>query len=226
MASPGELVKCVAEVLHLPEQTVTLYDRQLAENGLRSRGGRGKSAAKVTATDAANLLIAILGSPVSGAAISSAALTCDTYGNLPLKLGGDLENRNIFAELGFPTLAKMGRIANLRSAVTALIEGAIKGEQLKIPNDEEPNAPIEGPDTYWHTQITLDGPTPWAQITADGSIGQPDAGHFARLVFHDGKRTATGTWRKSPYRGDLHQSRYVSFRTIAPLASLLRRIGR
>src|SRR5439155_17694246 len=67
MATPGQLVKCIAEALGIPEPTVVQYDRLLAENGLRSKGGRGTSAAKVTAVDAANLLIAIMGSPVAGA---------------------------------------------------------------------------------------------------------------------------------------------------------------
>jgi|SRR3954451_11800042 hypothetical protein len=72
MATPGELVKCVAEALGIPEPTVVLYDRVLAENGLRSKGGRGTSAARVTSGDAANLLIAILASPASGSSIKSA----------------------------------------------------------------------------------------------------------------------------------------------------------
>src|SRR5258705_11448956 len=66
MATPGQLVKCIAEALGIPEPTVVQYDRLLSENGMRSKGGRGTSAAKVTAVDAANLLIAIMESPVAG----------------------------------------------------------------------------------------------------------------------------------------------------------------
>ena len=64
MATPGELVDTMAEVLGLPIATVTQYDRQLAENSLRSRGGRSRGPAqKVTPRDAANLLISIMASP-------------------------------------------------------------------------------------------------------------------------------------------------------------------
>ena len=73
MATPGQMVQTMADVLGMPAATVSQYDRQLAEAGLRTTGGRGPSAAKVGATDAANLLIAILGSPVSGASNSSGA---------------------------------------------------------------------------------------------------------------------------------------------------------
>ena len=65
MATPGQLVKAMAATLGLSEATVGQYDRVLAENGLRSKGGRGLSAARVTAADAANLLIAIMASPIS-----------------------------------------------------------------------------------------------------------------------------------------------------------------
>ena len=73
MATPGQLVKTMAEALGIPAETVTNYDRVLSENGMRSKSGRGRGAAKVTASDAANLLIAILGSPVAGASVKARA---------------------------------------------------------------------------------------------------------------------------------------------------------
>src|SRR5258707_15474353 len=83
MATPGQLVECVAAALNVPRATVVLYDRILAENGLRSKGGRGRSAAKVTVEDAANLLIAIAGTPTSG--IGSAAATVKQFASLKYK---------------------------------------------------------------------------------------------------------------------------------------------
>ena len=59
MATPGQLVQVMADILGIPKATVTQYDRVLAEKGLRSKGGRGTSAARVTSRDAANLLIAL-----------------------------------------------------------------------------------------------------------------------------------------------------------------------
>ena len=62
MASPGELVKAIALATGTPEHTVTTHDRNLVGAGLRTKGGRGTSAAKVTARDAAHILVALLGS--------------------------------------------------------------------------------------------------------------------------------------------------------------------
>src|SRR3954447_3476229 len=130
MATPGQLVKCIAEALNIPEPTVVQYDRLLAENGLRSKGGRGTSAAKVTARDAANLLIAIMGSPVAGASIKPATEVCKTYGRLHLRLGGTSENMKTLKKLGFPTLSKLPISHCFREGLAALIAAASVGESL------------------------------------------------------------------------------------------------
>ena len=60
--TPGQLVKAVALALDVPEETVVQHDRNLVVAGLRTKGGRGRSAAKVTPLDAARLIVAVLGS--------------------------------------------------------------------------------------------------------------------------------------------------------------------
>ena len=45
MATPGQLVRVMAEVLFIPVETVTNYDRVLSESGMRSKSGRGRGAA-------------------------------------------------------------------------------------------------------------------------------------------------------------------------------------
>lgn len=62
MATPGELIELMGAVTDVPVATVTQHDRNLFLSGLRTKGGRGTSAAKVTARDAANLLVAVLAS--------------------------------------------------------------------------------------------------------------------------------------------------------------------
>jgi hypothetical protein len=62
VASPGELVLKFSELLGIAERTIVLHDRNLVVAGLRSKSGRGTSAARMTARDAAHLLVAILGS--------------------------------------------------------------------------------------------------------------------------------------------------------------------
>ena len=60
--TPGQLVKAVALALDVPEETVTQHDRNLVVTGLRTKGGRGRSAPSVTPLDAARLLVATLAS--------------------------------------------------------------------------------------------------------------------------------------------------------------------
>jgi hypothetical protein len=60
--TPGQLIKAVSIALDVPEETVFQHDRNLAVDGLRTKGGRGPSAPDVTPLDAARLLVAILGS--------------------------------------------------------------------------------------------------------------------------------------------------------------------
>ncbi len=60
--TPGELVEVTADALRLPKVTVGAYYRLLREAGLITKGGRGRSAAELTPSDVATLLIAIMAS--------------------------------------------------------------------------------------------------------------------------------------------------------------------
>jgi hypothetical protein len=60
--TPGQLVKAVSIALDVPEETVVQHDRNLAVAGLRTKKGRGPSAAAVTHLDAARLFVATLAS--------------------------------------------------------------------------------------------------------------------------------------------------------------------
>jgi len=60
--TPGQLVNAVSIALDVPEETVVQHDRNLVVAGLRTKGGRGRSAPQVTPLDAARLLVATLAS--------------------------------------------------------------------------------------------------------------------------------------------------------------------
>ena len=62
----GQLVEAMAEALNVPSGTVVQFDRVLAQEGLRSKSGRGLSAGRVSARDATNLHIAIALRPSRG----------------------------------------------------------------------------------------------------------------------------------------------------------------
>lgn len=63
MANSNQLSAALAEVLGLTTTTVMTQMRILREKGLVRKGGHGRSAAEMTAEDAALLLIAVGGSP-------------------------------------------------------------------------------------------------------------------------------------------------------------------
>lgn len=61
MALLSDLVRIVAAVEGIDEVSVGIFARAAREAGHIAQGGRGRSAAKMTARDAANLLIAVNG---------------------------------------------------------------------------------------------------------------------------------------------------------------------
>jgi hypothetical protein len=206
MATPGQLVETMAHVLGVPVATVSQYDRQLAEAGLRSSGGRGTSAARVTATDAANLLIAILGSPISGASIKAASQTCETVGALPVRRPISTKK---FGKFGFDSLAALARAHNFRDAVSALIEGVSNGEPFKKSRQSRNFTPsfifrlnVASPDLSAGILFGL-APT-WPQMAA----------FRYDLKDHD-------TPKGAGLKPDLNQQRTVGFRTIESLADLI-----
>jgi hypothetical protein len=58
--TPGQLVDAIAIAMDVPRKNVVAHDRNLVLAGLRTVGGRGRSAPAVTPLDAARLLVANL----------------------------------------------------------------------------------------------------------------------------------------------------------------------
>jgi len=212
MATPGQLVEAMAVSLGISVATVIQYDRQLAESGLRSKGGRGTSAAAVTAQDAANLLIAIAASPLAGPTVKEAVRTCDAYGSLKVLPRASWMHR--FPKFGLPTLAGLPAGHSLREGLSALIDAVGKGEIFQIPDRE---GPITADFCFG---VRFEGPEPWAEILADGSMGE---GKPARLVYTSARVAKGFRKRRTARGGDLHQSRSISFATIRALGSLIAR---
>jgi hypothetical protein len=134
MASPGQLVQVMADALGISRAAVTQYDRVLAENGLRTKAGRGRSAAQVTSTDAANLLIAIAGAPPSGLPAKDAVRICKNFSSLS-HIEGNWQATNL-SKLGLTKLARLPDAHSFGSALSALIGSVRKGELYEMPADE------------------------------------------------------------------------------------------
>jgi hypothetical protein len=122
MATPGQLVEVMADVLGISKATAVQYDRVLAENGLRSKHGRGTSAAKVTARDAANLLTAIGASSLFGLSAKDAVEICKKYSALVSLKSGEASSE--VSKLGLEALARLPDGHSFGKALVALIECA------------------------------------------------------------------------------------------------------
>jgi hypothetical protein len=161
----------------------------------------------VSAGDAANLLIAIMGSPMSGAAIKEAAGTCQVYASLPnLETAAMREN---LVAYGLRSLARLPKRHTLHQALVSLIEGARLEHFM--------NDPDGGADHLFI--VRLDSPRPWAEIFADsGAGGDPDK--WARLVYYTSALEKKLGFLSSLLH-DLKQTRRVTYRTIRLIASAL-----
>jgi hypothetical protein len=161
---------------------------------------------------------------VAGASIKPAIEICKLYGRLTVKSEGASQTMKSFRKLGFPTVAKLPTSHTLRDGIAALIEAASIGESLIIPMEPEVQGePWSGPENDGFVSITLDGPTPWAQIIADASLGDVRPTEMARIVYHGIKRDRDGGFWAPPGSGDLHQSRQITFKTIRRIGALLDR---
>lgn len=80
MATPGQLIDAYAAALCLPRSVVEANYRSLREDGLVTKGGRGKSAPTSTPQDAAALLIALMTRETA----INASLTYVEFAALPL----------------------------------------------------------------------------------------------------------------------------------------------
>jgi hypothetical protein len=163
MASPGELVKVIAAATGEDEATVVQYDRDLHSAGLRTKGGRGRSAAKVTARDAAHILTATIGShrvkdgvDVVQRYLRSQEHHAHWHQHHPDKLQG-MGKANVWEDYGIPELAALPRDHTFIDALTVLITLASEGRLIRELGDMFPfngiSIIVKSPGT--HARISM-----------------------------------------------------------------------
>ncbi|UPT93374.1 hypothetical protein J4G48_0028865 [Bradyrhizobium barranii subsp. apii] len=120
MATLSSLVEAVAGVTGLPTATVFAYGRFARQAGAIGQSGRGRSAAEMNITDAANLLIAIGGTGVT----REAGSTVETFRNLRNGRFYDFQGAE-FLTAGISFLASHGVRPDTSSGTRAVrIQGA------------------------------------------------------------------------------------------------------
>ncbi|HEY8066251.1 MAG TPA: hypothetical protein VIF40_16225 [Methylosinus sp.] len=164
MATPGELVKVIAASTGEDEATVAQHDRNLVMAGLRSKGGRGRSAANVKPRDAAHILTAILGSPRvkdSVETVERYTLTQEHHAywheHYPDKLQG-MGKANVWEDYGIPELAKLPPDHSFVDALSVIIaiaaEGKLKNELSGYWSLENIKIIVTSPSTYARISIS------------------------------------------------------------------------
>jgi hypothetical protein len=121
MATPAQLVRVVSSATGVPLPTIVDIDRKLVKGKLRTKGGRGFNAARMTPLDAARLLAAVLGAPQANAAVDAVeryALTSPDKAHSSDKL---------FATAKLNDLAALPARHSFVDALAALIASAATG---------------------------------------------------------------------------------------------------
>ena len=218
MATPSELVHAVAEVLGVSEATVVVHDRNLVMAGLRTKGGRGRSAPRVTARDAANLLIAVTAS----SAIKDAAETVRTYSALDQRHLFHLLDKNVPGSklsavwspefVPIPTLSTLGREHTFGDVLEALILSAADGSLLSLKEAVEREIDFGDANKIFRIGIEVKVPQPWARVTIKKGSSEIEGKDYMRhelLSKH----------------GDLQQTRDFTQTAIFALGDLLAPVG-
>jgi hypothetical protein len=219
VASPGTLVRGMAELLGMSQVYVGAFDRELAKNELRAKHGRGSSAASMTAIDATNLLIAIM----SGAQAKDAAQAVQLYSGLRGTLQStfqrfDSKVINFFdyrgrIDSGALKLALVDSLSighTLFDFIFAMIESAESGElERALGQRKEVSASaLPGEANTWGLSIRVSGPLPSAQISLEcDGIGSG--------CYYSGPE-------KDPLMGDLKKEMSISGATIIGIGRILR----
>jgi len=148
--TPIQLVEAVAACTGLSKETVVQHDRNLVVAGLRTKGGRGKSAAKVTHRDGARLLTAALGA----LRVKDSAGTVHEHESTALDLVRCEFN---LTDAPIPAVANLSPDHNFVEALTAIIAAA-----------DDPAMDADFPkasEFFQHIHVTVSYPWTAAEIT-------------------------------------------------------------
>lgn len=203
MATPGDLVCATAAALGLPEATVSVHDRNLAIAGLRKKGGRGNSAAKMGARDAANLLTAVMAS-------DHVKDSADTVSRYERALASkNLGRKFRLSKLGISEFSALPPGHSFLNGLAALIEAAISGSlQRKAQENGVDLSDIR-------IKVEVETPRVCGRIIILGLTPTTP-----KMELYDPRGGGTGS-ESNQAIGDLEQLRRVSAKAIFKIADVL-----
>jgi len=214
MATPAQLVRTVSAATGVPLPTVVDIDRKLVTGKLRTKGGRGFSAAQMTPLDAARLLTAVLASPQSNAAVEAVERYAQT--RVDKARSGD----TLFGAITLDDLAALPARHGFVDALAALIVSASSGSLARLITESGdgwvPHIEIFAFTRATRGRIRISGLPNGLTATVE-YVPAPAGIKPARAKKIGGSRIAVA----DDSVGDLEQSRRITECTILPIAGLL-----
>jgi DNA-binding transcriptional ArsR family regulator len=191
VATSGQLVEAVSEATGTAAETVVVHMRNLREAGLVDIRGRGRSAAKMTARDAARLVMAVLGTShvkeSVGAVLSFGALTAyrrelvaPKERTVPVAIVPHWTEGSRHWSVGYPLMTELngdevrkryglGRVklgATFEEAMIALIEGTLADTLFPpLQSSDFLKPPSKIANYKKHLWVALYRPEAYAAIT-------------------------------------------------------------
>jgi hypothetical protein len=230
VASPGQLVCKVSELLGISEATIVQHDRNLVVAGLRSKSGRGPSAARMTARDAAHLLVAVLGSHHLKDSVRSVRGYRET--RLSEYMSTGYQHSSIAALTSLPP--DHSYVDAVEALVAAAADGSL-GRAMYDAIDEIQGEKIGVPPII---KISVQSPHQVGDISLGGGdigIARPGLYGYGRYALldpwskHQGRDIPVGeleAWRQKAEEyhvdTDLTQVRQITAKTILAVGELLR----
>jgi len=202
MATPAQLMETLSHVTGVPLPTVVDIDRRLVKAGLRTKGGRGLNAARMTPLDAARLLTALLASPQATLSVEA------VYRYAQTGVDRALSSEKLFAGTKLEELAALPKAHGFVDALEALIASAAAGALAKMIAKLKTEA-TPRIEVFAFTRATR------GRIRLSGLPNRTTAS--LEYVPVPNSRTV----KSADPTGDLEQSRRVTERTILPVARLL-----
>jgi hypothetical protein len=214
MATPAQLVRMVSSATGVPLPTIVDIDRKLVQGNLRTKGGRGLHAAKMTPLDAARLLTALLASPHANTAVEAVKRYTLTY------VDKERSSVELFGTAGLDDLVALPARHSFVYALTVLIASCSGGALAKLMAGSKdgwvPHIEVFAFTRVIRGRIRISGlpneMTASVEYAPESDGIKPRRGRkisASRIAFPDSDA------------GDLEQSRRITERTILPIADLL-----
>jgi hypothetical protein len=201
MATPAQLVETISGTTGVPLATVIDIDRKLTKAGLRTKGGRGFSAARMTPKDAAHLIMAMLAASQS----NEAAIAVERYAHT--RVDKERSSKGLFGAAALDDLAALSTQHDFITGLSAVIASATDGALFWLKQRGESKCPPRI-EIFAFTRATL------GRIRIAG-LPNRKAASVEYLPIQGVSIAPMGS------SGDLEQSRRITERTIFAIAELL-----